>query len=699
MAGIFDGDPEIVVTALRRNTNVQGTPAAVSALNAAELEDRGIVDVSGLQFLVPGLDVGTLGVGGTNITIRGVGLNQGSPGVAVHVDGVYQTVSSMATLAQVDLERVEILRGPQGTLYGRNANGGVINFITAKPTDRFEGEMLASYQSYDQSRLMGKVNLPISDNIKSRFVVDYANRGKGFVRNVAGGEDLDAFERISGRGAVTIALPGVGKLELTASGAHETGPTSYLQIASLPSAKALAAYPFLRRATISLKPRTTTANDPSTSERDFYQFTGTGTSELGFATFKSITSYTYYTGDQQTDSDGSDISAFLQMQHHKSRAVTQEISLSSAGEVFDWVLGAYYLKDNAEHTLFFSFPLGSPPLPPGSYLDNSATKTNTEVLATFADTTFHVANSIDLIAGARYSKENQFDRYSTEAGLLLATVRRPLFSFCDLREDRQSFESFTPRGGLQFRATDNQSFYATVSKGFKAGGTNLNACGNNQFSPEEIVSYEAGYRSAWLGNTLKLNLTGFHYDYTDLQLNQVTELVNRVTNAAAARVWGIELESGWTPNRNLSIGGNISWLDAKYASFESIDTLNPSAGVQNLKGMRLNNAPQWSTNLSVALSSGPTSAGRFTMRTDFSYRSKVYFREFNSALDKQGAYGMLNASLVWDAPGTGFTARLFGTNLTNVAYIGQGGSAGNLGTMAIAYGAPRQIGIEGRYRF
>jgi iron complex outermembrane receptor protein len=689
---------DIVVTANKRSQSVQEIAAAVSALSGETLEQRGINDAAGLQFAVPSLDVGTLRVGGTYITIRGVGLNQGSPGVAVHVDGVYQSESSMADLAQADLERVEVLRGPQGTLYGRNANGGVINFISKKPTDTFEGEVMASYAEYEQSHLLGKLNIPITDTVRSRFVVDYAARDQGFVKNIAGGEDLDAFERLSGRALVDVDFTPDVNLLLSASASRDTGPASYFQLRTLPNAAALANQPLLATANISLKPFTTTANDPSTSERELYQVSATLSAALGFADLKSITAYTDFSDDVQTDSDGSNLSLFLQTNSNKIETFTQELTLSATGSTLDWVLGAFYLRERAERTLFFSFPQGSGALPPNGYLNNFAPVRDSDVYAVFGDATLHVTDRLNVIAGARYSEEKQDYAYSSGIGLFLGGTRVPLFNLCAPRTDSPSFSSFTPRGGLQYTLTDDSNLYATVSRGFKAGGANLNSCGNI-FQPEEITATEIGYRSTWFDRSLTFNVTGFNYDYTDLQLSQVTGLVNLVTNAAGAEVWGVELESSWSPNDNFLLGGNLSWLDAKYTSFTNVDTLNPALGAQVLDGNRLSNAPEWSANLSASLSSDPGPNGRFTARADVSYKSKVYFREFNTALDEQGAFTVVNTSLIWEAPSEAYQVRVFANNLFDEVYIAQGGSSDALGTLAITYGAPRQVGAEVRYRF
>ena len=226
---------ELVVTALKRESNVQDVPASITAVSGAALEERGISQPSDLQFVAPSMQAGRL-LGQTSVTIRGVGLNQGAPGVAIHVDGVYQPRPSMGDLTQIDVDRVEVLRGPQGTLYGRNANGGVINFVTTAPTDAFEGHVLASYASYNEIRLRGVVNAPISDGLAARLVVDRSDRNDGFVKNVVpGGQDVDKSETTSARLRVRAELMETLTLDLSASALTSSGPSAYFTLYNAPT--------------------------------------------------------------------------------------------------------------------------------------------------------------------------------------------------------------------------------------------------------------------------------------------------------------------------------------------------------------------------------------------------------------------------------------------------------------------------------
>lgn len=690
---------EIVVTAQKREQAIQDVPAAISAIGAETLEQRGIDDVASLQFAAPSIQVGRMPVlDGTAITIRGVGLNEGSPGVAVHVDGVYQSRPAFADLAQLDLQRVEVLRGPQGTLYGRNANGGVVNFISRAPEPEFGGRLIAGYAEYDETHLQAVLNAPLSASVRTRVVVDYRNRGEGFVENVAGGEDLDAMETLSGRFAISMDLSSDVMLDLNVAAMHAEGPVSYLQLNSPPSASAVAANPWLAGASYSFEPWTTTANDPSTSDRDYALVTAGLTWDLGFAQFRSISGYSTFDDFFQTDADGSDLSAFPQTNNAEAQTFTQEFNLSGSGEIMDWVTGLYYLNDSGSGDLFYDFQLGIFPLPPGSYLFFDNPVRDSEVVAVFGDATWHATANLDVIAGARYSREEQRYVYANEAGVLIGGVRFPFLALCPLSDERPEFESFTPRAGLQYRFDEDRNVYATVSRGFKAGGVNTDACAN-EYNPEELTAYEAGYRSQWLEGALTFNASAFYYDYTDLQLSQIIGLASIITNAAQAEVYGLELEANWTLTEHLRLSANATLLEATYTGYAALDSLDPLAGVQDLSGNYLNNSPRQAFNVSAVYETSPTSFGQFVLRADASYRSRIFFREFNRPLDSQDAYTLVDLGLIWISPSEAFSLRFFANNVTDEPYLARLGSADNVGARFVSYGAPRQVGVELTSRF
>ena len=690
---------DIVVTAQKRSQSIQQVPVAISALNSEMLEDRGISTAAGLQFSVPSTQIGNL-LGQTSVTIRGVGLNQGAPGVAIHVDGVYQPRPSMGDLLQIDLERVEVLRGPQGTLYGRNANGGAVNFITKAPTDEYEGYLLASYANYDEARVQGMVNVPLGENSRGRVVLDWNRRGDGFVKNiVAGGQDLDRGRTFSGRVRFDMDITPDFELSLATTFLDGTGPTQYFVLHNPPTAPVVSVNPALASASYSFEPWRTAANDPVNTERRLSMSSATATWSLGDVTLKSISAYTTLRDDSLADDDGINVSIFPARRFYDSKSFSQELNVGASVDAADVVAGLYYLKDSYKHILDYDLlegvaPLSPLGLPPGSDLVFDVRDYDTSVKAAFADVTVRPIGDLSLIAGIRYSEENQtqVQRNTISIGTF-ATIET-----CPLTTNEAKFTSTTPRIGARYEFSPSANAYATFSKGYKAGGFNLNAC-SNQFNPEKLDSYEVGLKTRLLDRTLTLNLSAFYYDYTDLQISQVVGLARFITNAAAATIKGAELEADWQPDEHWSINANATYLDATYKRFSNTDGLDPAAGVQLLDGNRLNEAPKFSGNLGIAYRTAASGHGRFTIRTDLSYRSKYYLREFNGPLDTQEAFALINAGLIWDSPDERFRVRLFVNNLTNKAYVARMDSSDNFGARFISWNAPRQYGVELRTNF
>jgi len=693
---------EIIVTAQKRSESVQAIPAAVSAISGKELDQRGIASVEDLQFAVPSFHSGTL-TGSTGITIRGVGAttvgSSGTAGVAMNVDGVYQAQTTTVDLDQYDLQRVEVLRGPQGTLYGRNATGGTVNFITNAPTDTFEGSVLAGYASYDEYHLQGILNVPIDDQVSTRLLVDYRDREDGFVKNIVpGGEDLDKGADLSARFRLAAKLTPTLTFDLGVSAVHSTGPWQYLTNYNAPVPGALAINPFLANATFISTPWRTDDNDPVRGARDYQSVSGTFTWQLPFGALKSISAYQNYAYTFANDGDGTNLSVAPYAGKNRDQTVTQEFDLSGQWDRLDWVAGAFYLSETDANSLSYVFPLGLSGLPPSSFLDFEQPRYDTASYAGFADGSFHVTKALKLIAGVRYSEDDQTAVYGNTFGLVIGGQRLPLAAFCPQETDKLKFTSLTPRAGLQYDFNSSMNVYFTYSRGYKAGGANIYSC-QDDFKPESITSYEAGLKSRLFDNKVTFNVSVFHYDYSNFQVSQIVGLSLNVTNAAAAKVDGVEVEGAWSPDSHWILNANASYINAVYVSFSNTDGLDPGLGLQNLDGHLLDNAPRESGNVGIAYRTDQLSFGRLTARLDASYSSRVYFREFNTPLDSQAPYGLVNLNLIWDSPDQKYTARLYATNLANQPYIQAMGDSTNIGTRYVTWGAPRQVGGEVKVHF
>lgn len=686
----------IVVTAQRRSESVQDVPAAITALDGEAMEQRGISDVESLQFAVPSLTLGrSLGV--TQIAIRGVGRSVGSPGVAINIDGVYQPRNTPMIIGESDLERVEVLRGPQGTLYGRNANGGAVNFVTAAPEGELGGYVVLGEAEYGEHHVQSVLNLPVNDRVRTRLALDYVSREKGFVENVAGGEDLDTVETLSGRLRVAADITDDLSLDLNFNVFTGSGAGDYYVLTSEPSAAGIALNPYIVTANIPLQDFKTSALGPTGSQRDFQSLSATFDWRLPFGVdLKSITAYQRMDNKWDMDRDGVDLSVVDAHADEHSETFSQEINASSSIGPVDWVSGLYYFDDTYSQTTFYAFPLGFTPLPVNSFLVQHMPQYDSKAYAVFGDATWNLSDELRLIGGLRYSEDKADVVHRNFVGNLVTGV--PFLDTCRLQTDDLKWDSTTYRVGGQYDLADDQQVFLTTSTGFKAGGVNFSGC-NNAFNPENITSYEGGYKGVLFSDTLMLNASAFLYDYTDFQLTQVVGIAGRVTNAASATVKGIEVEAQWVPNDNWSVNGSLALLEATFGSFTNTDSLNASLGPQDLKGRYLANSPKISGNIGVAYKTDPSDHGQFTLRADVSARSKIYFREFNNELEAQPAYAIVNANVIWDSPDELYTVRLFANNLFNEGYYVAMLAVDGFGARAGSFGTPRQAGFELKARF
>jgi len=696
---------EVIVTAQKREQSLQNVPAAVSAVGADAIQRRGITDTTNLQFFVPSLVAGKI-AGVTAVSIRGVGLNQygatSQPGVAVHIDGVYQARTLTGGLGQIDLERIEALRGPQGTLYGRNATGGAVNFVTASPTDRFEGSLLAGYADYDEYHLNGVVNVPLGDKVRTRLVVDYDDRREGFTKNVVpGGPDADKGSSLAARLKVDADLTPDLDLELTLFYLDRDGGFPWLQLNSPPSAAAIAGNPFFAGAVVPMEPHRFSADLAPQSDLKSYGAAATANWDLGFAKLKSITAYSWYDYQAHYDADGTNLAFSPEVEIAKSNTVSQEFNLGGKAGRLDWLVGAFYMDDALKAVYQFDFPIGYPSagLAPGGRLTTASSPYRVKTAAVFTDNIFNVTDRLRLIAGARYSEDKVETRSSTvinsvqiAPGLVL-----PSLTTCNNVETDPSFHSFTPRAGVQYDFDADIGGYATVSRGFKNGG--VNGC-SDVYQPEKITAYETGLRMRFLDRTLTINPTIFYYDYTGFQVTQIRGLSSPVVNAPKATVKGFELETAWRASEHLTFNATLTLLDAQYGrGFTNTDTLNLAAGAQDLEGKRLNRAPKTSASLGAEYRTAMTDRGRLTLRGDVYASSRIYFREFNTALDSQPAYQVVNLNLIWDSPQERYSVRVYANNAGDEAYLAQVGATDAYGARFSSYAPPRQVGVELRANF
>ncbi|MFK7831162.1 MAG: TonB-dependent receptor [Congregibacter sp.] len=705
-AGILE---EVLVTANKRQQSLQETPVAITAMTGDMLEARGIIDPVDLDKIVPSMITGLGNRGEPTINIRGVGYNEvGASGVAIHVDGVYQPRPGMGLIAQYDIERVEILRGPQSTLYGRNANGGVINYLTSTPDQELGGSVTLNIADYGQTRLSGTINVPINDSWAARLSVTGLERTDGFYENISPtGRDTGTVDHsVGGRLVVAGSLNDAVSLKLTASVSDvESSPTNTVTLT--PSYN-----PALANDPIAKGDFQIAHGGPNIWENTYESFSAIVDWDMNDQwSLTSITGYQSFELRRDGDWDFLETGLITNLVTEESATVTQEFNLTgSIGDV-DTVFGLFYMDDQAEYTTFFTFPLGFGPLPPSP---NPALRTlapfyDTTSLALFSDVTWNITDDLRLLGGIRYSDDDQ------SVGQDVVVFGPPGSSPCSsgtvVPVDVDS-TSTIGRLGAQYDLTDNSNVYVNFSQGLKTGGVNFRSGCQDIYEDEEITSYEVGYKARAEDGRWSANVTAFFYDYSDLQLNQILGFASAINNAPGAEVLGLELDGAWFPDDHWTITASLSLLDASYTE-EFITTnaaipptvVGPPPGpglppvtqptVVDVNGNRLNYAPEVSSNVSIGYATDPILAGgTVDLRLDVNYRSEVTLREFDLASDRNDPITLVGVSAMWRSASEGYSVRFYVDNLTDEAYYEFASASSQSGYAFATWNTPRLYGVE-----
>lgn len=688
---------DIVVTARRREESLIDVPISLSVVSGDSLVQSGAADITALQDKTPNL---TLQIArGSNSTLiafsRGVGQQDPlwgfEPGVALYLDDVYVARPQGAVLDIFDVERVEVLRGPQGTLYGRNTIGGAVKYVTRRLGNDFKASARASYGSYDQVDLVGQVTVPIGDILSVGGAVAQYWRD-GFGTNLTTGAEhynknvfatrLSAeltpadniFVRVSGDRVLDRSNPRHGTRLLP----NGTDPR-YAPTASV----------YDTRAGIGDNNRVETRGVSITGEIVLSDA----------LTFKTITAWRDGNSDTVIDFDNTVLPTLDVPAYYADRQFTQELQLLYEGERLQGVFGVYYLNGKAEGA--FDTVVG---------LANLTTLTSGEVLtksyAAFGDFSFDLTDQFKVSAGLRYTRD---EKTGTVFRRNYTGIRSPRFGNAAaipglIRSDytnSRDFEKFTPRVSLSYQPHDDLNFYASYGKGFKSGGFDmrgdaiLTPTTVNGYEPETIDSYELGMKGAFLDRTLFVNLAGFYSDYKDQQVTiQVPALPNGIAsfvdNAGKGVIYGFELETRMVPSRNFSASVVVGYTNADYKEFFTfIGGGTTPVDVADQRDFQ--NTPEWTANASVTWSDD-LAGGTIAFTPAVSLRSDTQMFEFATpALDQDG-YALVDAAVNWTSGNGKYRIGIAGRNLTDARYrVGGYNFPGALtGNSVIGYyGPPR----------
>jgi iron complex outermembrane receptor protein len=697
---------EVVVTALKRDTRLLDTPAAISAVGPEMLRDQQITSLADLSTKIPSLQTNQQS-GIDYVSIRGITINSTTGAienpVAIHVDGAYLAQTTSLDFLMLDLASVEVLRGPQGTLYGRNSTGGAINFVTAKPTDTAEGLVSASYGNYETARVTAVLSGPLSSTLSGRIAVLGARQGEGFIENETTGNTIGEMEAAGVRGALRWAPSDETTLDLSMFAYYEDNDGN-ANIRKNPfNAVALTRNPILATSRENLGKRRVFLDYEPHGQRAAQGAILTGQFEFSpSVSLKTITSYTDVgTVVLDVDTDGSEISLGAYNRREDTYSAQQEIDLnfSLLDERFTGLVGVFYDRErwNLDARLpWLDNPQGfvsvGPVLPV-----NSATvsdfRQRTTSKAIFTDFNYQLTDRFSLFGGYRVSQDKRELTLTTG----LAGLPGEVGLTCRGQSFEAKFDSETGKVGAKY-AFGSGSVYLQFQQGFKAGGLQPFGC-PDPYEPEELDSWEAGYKTSLLNGKLVVNLAAFHYDYTNLQVTQIVNNTSRTDNAAAATVKGVELDGVWRVASMLRADVAVSYLDATFDEYSDMDSLNPQLGFQDLSGRRLIRAPEISgtAGLEAELAFAP---GTFTLRGEVFHSARQYFRPYEEKADSQDPYSLVNLYAVFKpAAAPGLTVRAYVKNATDRDYIVGLFSANLFADRWVSWGAPRTFGLATEYRF
>jgi iron complex outermembrane receptor protein len=706
------GVEEITVTARRRDESLQDVPIAMSAFSAERLDDTGALDVTWLQQTTPNL---TLQVArGTNSTliafIRGVGQQDPlwgfEPGVGLYVDDVYIARPQGAVLDIYDIERLEVLRGPQGTLYGRNTVGGAIKYVTKPLGEEPRLDVRANLGSYDQTDLIASGSTPIGET----FAVGASAavyRRDGYGENLLTGEehydkDVNAF-RVSAEWnpsdtlGVRFAADYVDD-NSNAKHGHREAPGAGLTAADV----------------VPVDVYDTTAGIGGDNNVETRGVSLTAAWDItDVLTFKSITAYRE--GETQTliDFDSGPTPALDIPGRYEDDQTTQEFQLLFEGERVQGVAGLYYLDATAA---------GAFDTPVGALVFTIATsgEVKTESYAAFADVSFDLTDALSASLGVRWTHD---ERQGTVYRQNFTGLGSPLFGVTTglpglVRSDytnERTFEELTPRASLSYEFSDDLTAYAAYSEGFKSGGFDMRGDAVltpdtvNGYDPEYVDSYELGLKGDVLDGRLSFNGAVFYADYTGQQITRqeptVTGVVaSFVDNAGSSTIQGVELEGAIAFTERLTATYGIGYVDAEFDEFHSVTVVSGVPVPIDLSDTAVfQNTPEWNGNLTLSYRHELANGSDLTGTVSGSYRSEYSMFEFeNPLLDQTESYTLLDANLVWALADGRTRFALHGRNLTDEEYkIGgyyfPGAAFGNI--VNSFYGPPRTWFVSASYSF
>ena len=651
---------EVVVTAQRRSESAQNVPISVAVMSSESAQAAGAVDTNSLSGKVPALVA--VPSGSTLYFLRGVGTTGSSnnieQSVATYIDGVYlySTWTSIVPLTGTD--RVEVLKGPQGTLFGRNTTGGVIQVITRDPLTASPAlEASAGYGNYRtySGSFYGAAKL--NDTLGASLTVDYRNQDKGFGFNTVRNVKAMWSKNLSVQGKVVWApIDGTKVTGFFWYDDYDSGGHNSQVVPGFKGLDGVVSNPGRFQFV---------ANTPDAWKWKSYLGYLRLDQDFGFANFVSITSWRKITQRYDLDQDATPITVVDATLIIPAHNWSQEFQLLSKPESrLTWLLGAYFFKGSA---LYDPITIrGAAAAAFGGSLEEYR-RQDTESSSLFGQATYEILPATRLTAGLRYTDEKEKLRpgMTTSRGIPIATL--PVF-----HSDEVDSSGWTYRVALDHKFTQDVMGYVSYNRGLKSGGFPLVTAVNlPAFLPEKLDAWEAGAKSELFNRRLRLNLAGYYYKFHDIQVNRITTAGNAVSNAAQAELKGVDLDFEATPIANLNVYGSFGYLHGRYTDYPNaiFYVQRPTGGAAqvtaNAKGKTTVYSPKWNGSFG-AYYTIPTNSGDFRINGFIQYQDKQFVTPGNEL--PMGAYALVNGSLGWQSPNKKYAVTLWSRNLLDRKY-------------------------------
>lgn len=678
---------EIIVTAQKRAENVQQVPISISVLNDKALGRSGVTSLDSLQRLAPGLTMATVGSGFVSYTyMRGSGTNQidsgTDPSVAFFVDEVYQTGTAGLQFDLFDVERIEVLKGPQGTLFGRNAAAGAISIVTKRPSATFEGSALVEVGNYDTVTARASLTGPMNESGSVRYRISGAAKEKGNVtRNLAGADPGD-IHSVSGRAQLefvgekaTFLLTADifrarnGMTNQFISSAYKGNLVATADLPLLPPGESFYQHYY---------------DVDGFENQDTQSIVGRLEWETGLGDVTAISAYRHNAFDRLQDQDGTILSSAVLATEQRDRSFSQELRLAKDVDAFSLIAGVYYFHSVTDREDQLQLGPYYPTLTLRNRVGIDRSKIKTTSYAGFGHLTFHATDKLNLTAGVRYTHDKKSDeRYVARYAATPYSV-----------SPGDSWSSFDPAVTVDYQAMPNLMLYASYRRGFKSGGFQTllplsAAIASITVEPERVSSYEAGFKSEWFDRKLLANVSIFRSDITNQQILRTTFIPNLgnnfvIDNAGRTRADGVDITLSAAPVAGLRLDANMTYQEARFRKYDS--------GAISYAGKHQLRSPDFTGSFGAEYTLELPSQAKLTARGEYTYQSVVYFDNPNTRLDGvyQPGFGLANARLTYLSPNGAWELSAWVRNITDEQYFRNIAVAG-IGGLG-APGDPRTFG-------